>query len=71
MKIKATTYRERFTGEKVTRYLRHFSHDEPLPSAHSWVEYAMSDCPMGCKVYRNEVTGSLAVAHNSNYNCKR
>ena len=53
--------------------VREVHYNEPIevgPAA-DWHEYLMSDCPMGCKVYRNDRTGELALAHNSNYNCYR
>lgn len=37
-----------------------------------WTEFALSDCPSGCKVYRHR--DGLApdrVIHNSNYGCRR
>jgi hypothetical protein len=36
-----------------------------------WDEVAMSDCPLGCKAYRNQETNEIIVWHNSNYNCRR
>jgi len=36
-----------------------------------WFEYAISDCPLGCKVYENKINLDLALMHNSNYGCRR
>jgi hypothetical protein len=34
-------------------------------------EYALSECPHGCKLYVHEVTGETVLAHNESYGCRR
>lgn len=34
-------------------------------------EVAISDCPLGCKVYADPLSNLRILAHNSNYGCKR
>lgn len=35
----------------------------------AWHEWRLSDCPYGCKIYHNTITGQLKLMHNSNYGC--
>lgn len=46
-----------------------YSHNEPCPGV--WQEYAISNCPSGCKVYWSPINGRLVLMHNSNYGCRR
>lgn len=50
--------------------LAEYAHNEPVPDG-TWVEFSMSDCPLGCKVYENRETSERIVMHNSNYGCRR
>lgn len=57
------------------------SHNQPMPEVKNgvWVEYLISGCPNGCKIYRLnlkvndqwELQNKYVYAHNSNYGCKR
>jgi hypothetical protein len=65
-----------FTGRLGTverAKVKQFSWDERMPGWPDvrWDEFGMSDCPMGCKAYRNRDTEEVVVMHNSNYNCRR
>lgn len=55
-------------GNKMVRLRRWRVTDRDF----GWTEHRLSDCPLGCKVYRHR--DGLApdrVIHNSNYGCRR
>lgn len=78
MHTRNVTFRGPFTGDKVTTEMPVISFNEkaPITELGSWTEHAISDCPLGCKVYRTEKYDAagqfgFVLMHNSNYGCRR
>jgi hypothetical protein len=52
--------------------MQEYSYNESPASGHTWEEYAISDCGLGCKIYRSRIDHSVMILmHNSNYGCRR
>ena len=43
----------------------------PHICARNAIEYGMSNCQYGCKIYRCSACGTTAVVHNPTYGCRR